>query len=138
MEPSILPRFKMLIKSINWYQARNPPIQFDEILFDKWIGKQPECNDEIIAAHEDFGFNTLVKHIENYFTSIDTANNYTDVELNFLKRIEGAELFFDSEILDRLAIKKSLKTNHIDTLTASISSLNISTSINIDHLTGNE
>ena len=98
MEPSILPRFKMLIKSINWYQARNPPIQFDEILFDKWIGKQPECNDEIIAAHEDFGFNTLVKHIENYFTSIDTANNYTDVELNFLKRIEGAELFFVIEV----------------------------------------
>ena len=87
MEPSILPRFKLLIKSINWYQARNPPIQFDETLFDRWIGKQPECNDEIIAAHEDFGFNTLVKHMENYFTSIDTANNYTDVELNFLKRI---------------------------------------------------
>ena len=61
-------------------------------------------------------------------TPIDTENNYTDVELNFLKRIEGAELFFDSEILDKLAIKKSLKTNHIDTLTASISSLNISTS----------
>jgi hypothetical protein len=76
--------------------------------------------------------------MENYFTAIDTADSYTDVELNFLKRLEGAELFFDSEILDNLVIKKSLKTNHIDNLTASISSLNISTSVNIDNLTGNE
>ena len=97
MDSSILPRFKVLVKSINWYQARSPPIQFDKPLFEKWTGKQAECNDAIKEAHPDFSFRTLVKHIENYFAAIDTADIYTEVELNFLKSIEGAELFLTAK-----------------------------------------
>ena len=137
MDANSVTAFRFVIRSINWYIARNRDYEEEE--FNLWETQHATQITAIKDKLPDFAFSTLTDCLERYFTYLSINGGIIEAhDLNFIKRFDDIVLIADSNILGNLKLALFHELTVPAAIAESLAKLNIKTPVIIENLTGEE
>ena len=147
MNENTYKHFTSVLRSINYYSKRSPLVQYTQTQFTAWAQNHNTEINEIKKTHVNFEFARVRDITYEYFTyHVNNAKALTPQQIYFLEKMDEQDLFAHhdnlSDIKDVLTnatpAAMTTATTTVSGVSSQMSTLRISSKINIDKLSGSE
>ena len=145
MNENTLNNFIFVLRSMNFYGVKKPPVQYTQTTYNAWLANHANEETEIKKTHPNFGFRDIPMVTLEYFEyKLNNNKVFERHDNTFLNVMGNLDIFVDSDGLEDIKFDLQARTNHPNMInTASpqglenqLQNMRISSKINVEKLSG--